>query len=83
MEKQEVKDLTVYENRFNEDPSSFYDFQAMDYVKELKNQGRIDEAIEAGRTFLQVGENLTGFINHYAYALYNKFINITDEEIAA
>ena len=83
MEKQEVKDLTVYENRFNEDPSSFNDFQAMDYVKELKNQGRIDEAIEAGRTFLQVGENLTGFINHYAYALYNKFINITDEEIAA
>ncbi len=76
-----MKDLTVYENRFNEDPSSFNDFQAMDYVKELKNQGRLDEAIEAGRTFLQVGEGLTGFINHYAYALYNKFINLSDEEI--
>ena len=54
VEKQEMKDLTVYENRFNEDASSFNDFQAMDYVKELKNQGRIDEAIEVGRTFLQV-----------------------------
>ncbi len=77
-----MKDLTVYENRFNEDPSSFNDFQAMDYVKELKNQGRLDEAIEVGKTFLEVGENLTAFVNHYAYALYNKFINVADEEIA-
>ena len=82
MEKREAKDLTNYAKRFEEDPSSFNDFQAMDYVRELKNQGKTDEAIEVGRTFLQVGEGLTGFINHYGYALYNKFINIDDEQIA-
>lgn len=80
MEKREVKDLTNYKQRFEEDPSSFNDFQAMDYVKELKNQGQNDEAIEVGKTFLQVGEGLSGYINHYCYALYNKFINV-DEKI--
>ncbi len=82
MEKREPKDLKIYTQRFEEDPSSFNDFQAMDYVKELKNQGRTDEAIEVGKTFLQVGENLTGFINHYGYALYNKYINIDETAIA-
>lgn len=82
MEKREPKDLSVYNKRFEEDPSSFNDFQAMDYVRELKNQGKNDEAIEVGKTFLQVGENLTGFINHYGYALYNKFINIEEDLIA-
>lgn len=82
MEKREPKNLTNYDKRFEEDPSSFNDFQAMDYVRELKNQGRTDEAIEVGRTFLQVGEGLTGFINHYGYALYNKFINIDESLIA-
>ncbi len=81
MEKREPKDLTNYDKRFEEDPSSFNDFQAMDYVKELKNQGRTDDAIEAGRTFLQVGEGLSGFINHYGYALYNKYINVDDDKI--
>ncbi len=81
MDKREPKDLTVYNQRFEEDPSSFNDFQAMDYVKELKNQGLTDEAIEVGRTFLQVGEGLSAFINHYGYALYNKFINIDEEQI--
>lgn len=82
MEKREPKDLTNYNKRFEEDPSSFNDFQAMDYVRELKNQGHTDEAIEVGRTFLQVGEGLTGFINHYGYALYNKFVNIDESQIA-
>lgn len=82
MEKREPKDLTNYDKRLEEDPSSFNDFQAMDYVRELKNQGRNDEAIEVGRTFLQVGEGLTGFINHYGYALYNKFINIDENQIS-
>lgn len=82
MEKREPKDLTNYDKRFEEDPSSFNDFQAMDYVRELKNHGRNDEAIEVGRTFLQVGEGLTGFINHYGYALYNKFINIDENQIS-
>ena len=81
MEKREPKDLSIYDKRFEEDPSSFNDFQAMDYVKELKNQGLTDEAIEVGRTFLQVGEGLSAFINHYGYALYNKFINIDEEQI--
>lgn len=81
MEKREPKDLTNYDKRFEEDPSSFNDFQAMDYVKELKNQGRTDDAIEVGKTFLQVGEGLTGFINHYGYALYNKFINVDESKI--
>lgn len=81
MDKREPKDLTVYTQRFEEDPSSFNDFQAMDYVRELKNQNRNDEAIEVGRTFLQVGEGLTSFINHYGYALYNKFINIDEKAI--
>lgn len=83
MEKREPKDLKIYDQRFQEDPSSFNDFQAMDYVRELKNQGRTDEAIEVGKTFLQVGENLTGFINHYGYALYNKYINIDEKAIQA
>lgn len=81
MEKREPKDLSIYDRRFEEDPSSFNDFQAMDYVKELKNQGRTDDAIEVGKTFLQVGEGLSGFINHYGYALYNKFINIDEAQI--
>lgn len=81
MDKREPKDLTVYNRRFEEDPSSFNDFQAMDYVRELKNQGLTDDAIEVGKTFLQVGEGLTSFINHYGYALYNKFINIDEEQI--
>lgn len=81
MEKREPKDLTNYDKRFEEDPSSFNDFQAMDYVKELKNQGRTDDAIEAGKTFLQIGEGLSGFINHYGYALYNKYIHIDEEQI--
>ena len=83
MDKNEVKDLTMYNNRFEEDPSSFNDFQAMDYVRELKNQGKLDEAIEVGRTFLQVGDHLSLFINQYGYALYNKYINIDEEAIAS
>lgn len=76
-----VKDLTAYENRFKEDPTSFNDFQAMDFVKELKNQNKNDEAIEVGRTFRQVAPELKRYINHYGFALYNRFINIDDEAI--
>ena len=82
MEKREPKDLTIYNKRFDEDPSSFNDFQAMDYVKELKNQEKNDEAIEVGKTFLQVAPHLTRFINHYGYALYNKYINIEEQAIS-
>ena len=54
MEESKVKDLTAYKNRFEEDASSFSEFQARDFVKELKNQGKTDEAIEVGRTFLEM-----------------------------
>lgn len=81
MEKNNVKDLSVYRKRFEEDASTFNDFQAMDFVKELKNQGLNDEAIEVGKTFMQAAPALTKYINHYAYALYNKFIKIEEEQI--
>lgn len=81
MEKSKVKDLSVYRKRFEEDPSSFNEFQAMDFVKELKNQGLNDEAIEVGKTFMQAAPSLSRYINHYGYALYNKFIKIEDEAI--
>ncbi|MEE0965480.1 MAG: hypothetical protein U0L85_00340 [Bacilli bacterium] len=83
MEKRNVKDLSVYRKRFEDDASSFNEFQAMDFVKELKNQGLNDEAIEVGKTFMQAAPALTKYINHYAYALYNKFIKIDEEQIAA
>ena len=82
MEKKQVKDLSVYHRHFDEDPSKFSDFQARDYVKELKNQGYTDQAIEVGKTFLEVlPEDSRGFVNHYCYALYNKYIKIDDAEI--
>lgn len=82
MEESKVKDLTAYKNRFEEDASSFSEFQARDFVKELKNQGKTDEAIEVGRTFLEMAPELKGYINYFGYALYNKYINIDDEEIS-
>ena len=82
MEESKVKDLTAYKNRFEEDASSFSEFQARDFVKELKNQGKTDEAIEVGRTFLEMAPELKGYINYFGYALYNKYINISDEEIS-
>ena len=75
MEESKVKDLTAYKNRFEEDASSFSEFQARDFVKELKNQGKTDEAIEVGRTFLEMAPELKGYINYFGYALYNKYIN--------
>lgn len=82
MEESKVKDLTAYKNRFEEDASSFSEFQARDFVKELKNQGKTDEAIEVGRTFLEMAPELKGYINYFGYALYNKYINISEEDIS-
>lgn len=81
MEKKKVKNLSVYRRRFEEDPSSFNEFQAMDFVKELKNQGLTDDAIEVGKTFMQAAPSLSRYINHYGYALYNKFIKVEDSVI--
>ena len=46
MEESKVKDLTAYKNRFEEDASSFSEFQARDFVKELKNQGYFEDLIQ-------------------------------------
>ena len=74
MEKQ-VKDLSIYKKKFEEDIMSFREFESMDYIRELKNQNQLDEAIEVGRTFLSSRPELKTYINHYAYALYNKYIS--------
>ena len=81
MEKREPKDLTNYDKRFEEDPSSFNDFQANDYIRLLKKNENNDEAIEVGKTFMSLAPNLKGYLNQYGYALYNKYINIDDEKI--
>ena len=81
MNENELKSIERYFNKFNEDASSFNEFEANDFIKLLKNNGRNDDAIEVGNTFLQMAPSLKGYINQYGYALYNKFINIDDEKI--
>ena len=77
-----LKDLTAYEQQFNEDLSSFTEFQASDYIKELKNQGQTDKAIEVGRTLLEQKPELNDYVNYFGYALYNRYINISLEKIS-
>ena len=74
MENKDVKDLSVYKKKFDEDIAAFREFEAMDYVKSLKNQNQLDEAIEVGKTFLEARPDLKVYINHYGYALFNKYI---------
>ena len=81
MNENELKSLEVYNAKFKEDPTSFNDFQANDYIKLLKKSDNNEEAIEVGKTFLSLCPNLRGYLNQYGYALYNKFINIDDNEI--
>lgn len=78
MENKQVKDLSVYKKKFDEDISAFREFEAMDYVKSLKNQDQLDEAIEVGKTFLEARPDLKVYINHYGYALFNKYIRNTE-----
>lgn len=83
MENKEVKDLSVYKKKFDEDIAAFREFEAMDYVKSLKNQNQLDEAIEVGKTFLEARPDLKAYINHYGYALFNKYIRnaeVTNED---
>mgnify|MGYP000432368148 FL=1 len=80
MNENELKSIERYFNKFNEDAASFNEFEANDFIKLLKNNGRNDDAIEVGNTFLQMAPSLKGYINQYGYALYNKFINIDDEK---
>lgn len=81
MNENELKSIERYYHKFNEDASSFNEFEANDFIKLLKNNEKNDEAIEVGKTFLSVASELKGYINQYGYALYNKYINIDDEEI--
>lgn len=81
MNENELKSLEVYNSKFKDDPASFNDFQANDYIRLLKKNENNDEAIEVGKTFMSLLPNLKGYLNQYGYALYNKFINIDDEKI--
>ena len=81
MNENELKSIEHYAKKLEEDPSSFTDFEANDYLKLLKNNNQNDEAIEVGKTFLSMAPNLKGYLNQYGYALYNKFINVDDETI--
>lgn len=75
------KILETYKENLNTDIQLFDDFKANDYIKTLKDNDLNDEAIEVGRTFLAMRPDLKRYINQYGYALYNKFINLTDQEI--
>lgn len=81
MNENELKSLEVYNSKFKDDPASFNDFQANDYIRLLKKNENNDEAIEVGKTFMFLAPNLKGYLNQYGYALYNKYINIDDEKI--
>lgn len=81
MNENELKSLEVYNSKFKDDPASFNDFQANDYIRLLKKNGNNDEAIEAGKTFMSLAPNLKGYLNQYGYALYNKYFNIDNEKI--
>lgn len=75
-------DLSGYQKKFEEAVTSFNDYEATDYVRTLKNEGLLDEAIEVGSTFLSMCPHLKGYINQYGYALYNKYINIPVSKVA-
>ena len=81
MNENELKSLEVYNSKFKDDPASFNDFQANDYIRLLKKNENNNEAIEVGKTFMSLAPNLKGYLNQYGYALYNKYINIDDEKI--
>lgn len=83
MDENELKSLQIYNERFDEDPTTFNEFQANDYIKLLKKNNENDQAIEVGKTFIDLCPNLIGYKNQYGYALYNKYINISDQQIAA
>ena len=46
MENKNVKDLSVYKKKFDEDIAAFREFEAMDYVKSLKNQDQFQPQIK-------------------------------------
>jgi cold shock CspA family protein len=81
MNENEQKSLEIYKKKFEAEPSLFNDFQAMDYIKLLKDEGNNEEAIEKGRIFFSDCPELDRYKNHFAYALYNIYVNIDNEAI--
>lgn len=81
MNENEQKSLEIYKKKFEAEPSLFNDFQAMDYIKLLKNDGKDMEAIEIGRIFFAECPELERYKNHFGYALYNVYINLDNEAI--
>ena len=69
MNENELKSLEVYNEKFKEEPTSFNDFQANDYIKLLKKSDNNEEAIEVGKTFMSLCPNLRGYLNQYGYCL--------------
>ncbi|MDD8049562.1 MAG: hypothetical protein PHH04_08250 [Thomasclavelia sp.] len=81
MNENEMKSLEVYKEKFEKDPSSFNEFQANDFIKLLKTNNELDEAIEVAKTFMSQSPELKDYLNQYGYALYNKYINIPNDQI--
>ncbi len=75
MNENETKTLEIYHKKFKAEPSLFNDFQAMDFIKLLKNEGLNEEAIAIGRVFFKDCPELEKYKNHYGYALYNQYVN--------
>ncbi len=83
MNENEIRSIEKYERKFAEDPASFNDYEANDFIKLLKSSNNNERAIEIGRTFISAAPSLKMYKNQYGYALYNKFINIDDDKIEA
>lgn len=81
MNENEQKSLEIYKKKFEAEPSLFNDFQAMDYIKLLKNNGDDKEAIEIGRVFFKECPELERYKNHFGYALYNVYVNLENDRI--
>lgn len=81
MNENEQKTLEIYKKKFEAEPSLFNDFQAMDYIKLLKNDGKDTEAIAIGRVFFEECPELEKYKNHFGYALYNVYINVENDAI--
>lgn len=81
MNENEQKSLEVYRMKFEAGPSLFNDFQANDYIRLLKNENLLEEAIKVGEAFFQECPELKGYLNQYGYALYNRDIAVDETTI--
>lgn len=76
MNENQEKTISLYRTKFEASPNLFNNFQALDYMRILKEFNMVDEAIKVGETFLQECPDLVDYINTYGYLIYNNFINI-------